>query len=104
MWGPEYLVYIPTQKVFATFFMGTKSARREAPALKALLRQAATLGSHEIKTEKYVWWSPQIRPCTTPFEIPTPEDIKEVYEEFMNPESTDVERVDESEKSEGRAQ
>ena len=36
--GPEYLIWVASQNKFVTFYMGSKSARREAPALRAILK------------------------------------------------------------------
>jgi hypothetical protein len=97
MWGPEFLVYVPASGVFATFFMGTKSSRRESPALKALLHKAATLTSHEIKTPAFTWYAPQVTKCTTEFDLPDKESLKEVVDKFRSPDATEVERVEDTE-------
>lgn len=95
MFGPEYLCYLPNEKEFATFFMGSKSARNEAPNLKALIGKGATLRSQKISNKKYTWQSPQVVPCSTPFELPPVEQIKEVANQFLNPPVTEVETVEE---------
>lgn len=97
MYGPEFLCYIPAMKEFATFFMGSKSARNESPNLKALMGKGATLRSQKIQNKKYTWQSPQIVPCSTPFDLPAVEEIKKVAEQFMNPPVTEVETVEEKE-------
>lgn len=94
MFGPEFLVWVPSVKQFATFFMGSKSTRRESPNLKALLHKGATLKSHLIETPKYSWMSPVIVPCTTPFEIPSVPDAMEQVNKFNNPPVTEVEKVE----------
>jgi len=94
MYGPEFLLYIPSEKEFATFFMGSKSARNESPNLKALIGKAAVLGAQKISNKKYSWVAPQVVPCTTPFDIPDIEEIKEVAEKFNNPPEPSVETVD----------
>jgi len=99
MFGPEFLIWIPTIKKFATFFMGSKSSRREAPNVKAKMRSAATLKSHEIKTKKFTWWAPAVTACSTPFDMPDDAPLKEEYEKFMNPPVTEVESADEAEKA-----
>jgi len=97
MYGPEYLLYVPSAKAWATFFMGTKSARREAPALKALLHKGATLSSHKIETPKFTWFAPRITKCSTPFELPEDmEELKEQVDKFNNPPVTEIEHVDDS--------
>lgn len=100
MYGPEYLVWIPQSKQFVTYFMGSKSARRESPALRALLHNAATLKSHEVKTSKYTWYAPTVTQCSTPFDLPEAEEIKKQVEKFNNPPETQVERVEEKPEAE----
>ena len=98
MFGPEYLVWIPSVREFATFFMGSKSARREAPGVKSRLLQAATLKSHTVKTKKYTWQVPTCIACSTPFDPPDQDSINEQIEKFNNPPETDIQRVSEEEK------
>ena len=95
MFGPEFLIFIPIAKSFATFFMGSKSSRREAPAIKARMQKAATLKSQEIKTKKYTWYSPVVTPCTTPFDLPNMDDIATELEKFNNPPKVEIEHVEE---------
>ena len=97
MFGIEFLVWIAQSKQFATFFMGSKSSRREAPNVKALLKKAATLKSHLIEGKKYKWQSPCVTACSTPFDTPTIEQLKEEVEKFNNPPATDVQTADEAE-------
>ena len=102
MFGPEFLVYIPSKKQFATFFMGSKSARREAPGLRARVGKAATLKSHLIETKKYSWYAPTIVPCSTPMDIPPVEEIQEQVDKFNNPPKSEVERIPEEEASDDK--
>lgn len=94
MFGAEYLVYIPEVAAFATFFMGSKSARRESPALKALLYKAATLKSHLIETKKYAWQTPLIVACSSPMETPPEAQLRTEVERFNNPPVDERERVE----------
>jgi hypothetical protein len=93
-YGPEFLLWIPKTKKFATFFMGSKSSRREAPALKNLLQAAATLKSKHIETKKYDWYAPSITPCNTPFELPPMEEIMKEVEKFNNPPKSEIEKAE----------
>ncbi len=96
MYGPEYLLWVPSKKKFVTFMMGSKSARREAPALNALLRKAATLKSKHIETAKYDWYAPLVAECNTPFDMPDMADLKVELDKFNNPPATDVEKAPEA--------
>lgn len=91
MYGPEFLVWVPSQKAFASFFMGSTSSRRESPVVKAFLRQACTLTNKHIETSKNDWFIPTAKPCSTPLEAPTPEQLVAELEKFNNPRETKLE-------------
>jgi hypothetical protein len=91
MWGYEYLIWLPGVKKFSTFFMGSKSARREAPQVKARLGKAATLSSKKIETSSFTWFAPKCSDCSTPFEMPEREAFAHEVERFNNPVKTEVE-------------
>ena len=86
LFGPEFLVYVPQAKRFCTLLMGSKTARREAPNLRALIGKAATLRVTLIETKKYKWHAVVVQPCTTPFELPSPDETIAVQNDFPNPE------------------
>jgi len=95
MYGPEFLIYIPSISEWATFFMGSKSSRNEAANMRTRMHKAATMASQKLSNKKFTWFSPLINSCTTPFALPTIEDIKKEAEKFNNPPLSEVE-VDES--------
>lgn len=99
MFGPEFLIWLAAAKQYATFFLSSKSARREAPNMKVLIGRAATCKIKLIKSRKFSWHSPVIVSCSTPFDVPPTEEMKEQIEKFNNPSESEVETVDESEKS-----
>jgi hypothetical protein len=99
MYGPEFLVWIPDARKFATFFMGTKSMRREATVVNEMMRQAVTLKGVQISNAKYTWFSAKAERCTTVFDLPDQEDLEEEYKKFINPPQKTVERVQEDEKA-----
>jgi hypothetical protein len=96
MYGPEYLVWIPDLKKFATFLMGSTTSRNESPKLKALLKdkKAATLKTKLYSNKDYKWHGPEVIACSTPFDLPVLEEILEVVNTFNNPKESDVEGVD----------
>ena len=95
MYGPEFLVWVPQIKEFATFFMGSVSGRLEAENFISKLRQPITLASDERKTKKYSWFTSIALDCSTPFEAPSMEAIKDVANRFNNPPESYVETVEE---------
>lgn len=88
MFGPEFLVWVPKAKRFAALLMGSKTHRREAPNLKALLGKAATLTVGVIKTPQYTWQAIRTQPCSTPFELPSPDEAVQVQNTFLNPDDS----------------
>lgn len=93
MFGPEFLVWVPSVKVFATFFMASKTARRVAPEMREILNRnaAATLKSTLIKGKKYSWFGPVVTICSQPIEPFDPEELRELAEKFANPPETESE-------------
>lgn len=85
MFGPEFLVYVPKVKAFATVFLSSATARREARSLHARLRKAATFKANLITGKKHKWHGPVFTPCTTPFELPAPEAILDEAKKFLSP-------------------
>lgn len=91
MFGPEFLVWIPSLKLFASFFMSSKTSRREAPALKGLIGKKAKLRSTFIKGTKYSWFGPVVTMCSSDFEFPTIEEIRDTVTKFNNPPENESE-------------
>ena len=90
MYGPEYLVWIPSVKALATFFLSSPTARRESASIHARLRKAATLKAKLINGKKHKWHGPVITPCSTPFDLPDMTYLNEEIEKFSNPKASSV--------------
>jgi hypothetical protein len=103
MFGPEFLVWVPKAKAFATFFMGTPSSRREAGVVQSIMEEsrAATLASQKCSNKKFTWFAPSCSPCSTPFDMPTKQALDEAVEKFNNPPKNEIEGV--TEETETRA-
>lgn len=92
--GPDFLIWVPSQHAFATMMFGSKTARREAPNLKALLGKAATLKVKLASNSQFKWHAPVVTGCSTPFDLPLIEDIQEQADKFNKPEEKVVVTVD----------
>jgi hypothetical protein len=91
MAGPEFLCYIPSKKMFATFFMASMSARNEAPAVKALLGRAATLTvSLAENKKKQKWHVTKTLPCSVPLDPPDSAELTMQQNKFCNPISSKI--------------
>lgn len=94
MAGPEFLVYIPAVKAFATFFMASKSMRNEAPTVKALLGKAATLTVALAENKKkQKWHVTKTLPCSIPLSPPDNAALQTQLLKFRNPVSATVKAV-----------
>lgn len=84
-YGPEFLVYLPKLQKFATFHMGSKTARKVSADVRDLLCKAMTLGSRMIQNKDYSWAAPTASPCHVQFALPDTEKLQEENLKFMNP-------------------
>jgi hypothetical protein len=100
--GLEYLLWFPDISKYGLFLMGNPTLRRESPNLKALVGGAATVKIKLIKTAKFTWHGVSVFQCTTPFELPPMEEIREQVANFNKPKSSQVELADDNESSRAR--
>lgn len=97
MFGPEFLLFIPAAQSFATFFMSSKTARREAGALSNRIGKAAILKAKLIVGKKYKWHGPVVEAFESPtFEIPNIDDIKTQASSFLNPKAMGPEKAEDA--------
>lgn len=85
MAGPEFLLYIPNQKTFATFHMASISQQNESINVKALLGDAATLTIVLADNKKYKWHVTKTLPCTVPLVQPDRDEMNAQINKFKNP-------------------
>ena len=96
--GLEYLIWVPSVSLFATFLMGNPTLRRESPNVKALTRQGCTLKVKFIDPtgSSYSWHGAAAFPCTTPMDLPGDEAIAEEIIKFRSPLDSEIEIVDDA--------
>lgn len=95
MYGPEFLVYIPDLKVYATFFMCNPTGRIVAPDLSVRMGNGANLTSILIENKKFKWHGPVIKDCGEPLDVPDSEKMSEVATKFLNEKDSEVELAEE---------
>lgn len=86
MFGPEFLVWVPAAKTYATLFLCSPTARRETRPLHARLGKAATCKAQLIEGKSFKWHGPVFVPCTTPFDIPPVDEITTEAKKFLSPD------------------
>lgn len=89
--GPQFLLWIPCEQTFATFFMASKTAKNKADELRKMIPKATTLKSILIRKGQYSWYGPVITPCSVQLEAPKPEELARVINSFLNPKASEVE-------------
>jgi hypothetical protein len=95
MYGPEFLMWLPSHKKFVTFFCNSKTSRKMAPDILGLLGQPMTLKVKFIETKKYSWHGPVAVPCSTPIvDLPSQEQVLEQINKFDNPPKQEIETAD----------
>lgn len=112
MYGPEFLIWVPNageEGLFASFFLGSVSVRREFPGFLAGMRKGddgiyrpgvITVNVKIAENKKKQSWPIPIPvPCSAPldsFNLPSPEDAAKQVEKFLNEKASAVEVVDEA--------
>jgi len=90
MCGIEFLLYLFDIKQYATYYFSSASALREAPTLRSLIGQVATIKAKFIKKPKFSWHAPEVVTCSAPYEAPAAEDYMAELTKFNNPVDTEV--------------
>lgn len=87
MWGPEFLLWLPKfGGRYATMFFANPTMRREAPAVRALMGNAATFKAVFIESKQYGGWhGPQVTQCSTPFTPPALDELEATVDAFLSP-------------------
>lgn len=98
MYGPEFLIWIPSLGKFASFFCNNKSARNMASNIKDLIGQASTLASKMASNKKFEWFVPTITMSNVPVtNVPDNETLETVIEKFTSATGSDLEPAAEAE-------
>lgn len=74
MFGPEYLVYVPSVNEFCTFHFNNPTMRQSASGMLPNVGKAVTCRVEFIEKGKNSWHGPVILNCSTPLVLP--EDVE----------------------------
>ncbi len=89
-YGPQFLIWVPQMKEFATFLFGSKSARPEGRKLNALINKGATFKAKLVSNTENKWHVPVVLPCSIGLELPSAEQLLSVGEDFKHPKATEI--------------
>lgn len=86
-YGPQFLIWVPAVKDYATFLLGSKSARPEGRKAHAQLNKPTMFKSALIEAGGYKWHAPKVMPYTGEINPrPDVETAIKTAEMFNNPE------------------
>lgn len=87
MWGPEFLLWLPSKETFVPYFLGNASARYVTNGFVNKLGKSATIVCQFVEKGDYSWHAPKITDCENPIDvIPEDEAVKEAINTFNNPQ------------------
>lgn len=102
MFGPEYLVWIPKVKQFATMYFGSTTMRNESGNMTKIMQgnRLATATSRLIETKTgRTYTSTVIKGCFNPMELPDASAIEAEVRTFLTPPEKAQEAADDIEKA-----
>lgn len=98
-YGPEFMVWVPAIRKFASIHWGSISARIEAPNFKKKMDdgKAVTLTAKTVEGKKWIYDVMVVNACSTPFDLP-PQDktIEQVNKWIAEQTAKPLEAADEA--------
>ena len=92
MYGPEFLVWMPDHG-YVTFFFGSKTARNEAPGIRALMPKGPQLNTAVctavlIKNEQYSWHGVKVTASAQGVAQPPMDTLIPTITDFLQPKDS----------------
>ena len=91
-YGPEFLLWLPEVKAFATYFLGNKTGRNESPNILGPFKSDGPFvclqKSELIETKDFSWHGPLTKPYNLSIEMPPLDKLSEELRKFNNPPAT----------------
>lgn len=88
-YGPEFFIWLPEVKEFATYFLGNKTGRNESPNLLGPFKASGPFTciqeSTLIETKQYSWHGPKTKPYSLSIEMPPLETLTKELQKFNSP-------------------
>jgi len=104
IYGPQFLVWLPDEKLLVTWYASSKTARNESSKLKGNFSRALTWKTRLIEANGYSWFGPVILPCSTPVEVlPDPTAMQEEVTKFKTVQPDFVKEAAPAQAAAGRA-
>ncbi len=95
VFGPQFLIWLPTEREFVLYHMNSKTSRGEAPKVLKLIGKHATAKAKYIETKSYSWHGPQFIPNPLPpVALPDNDKLLQEVEKFRNPPAKQVEKAE----------
>lgn len=88
--GCEFLVWIPDQKTFATFYLANATLLGEAKKVRALIGKRMSLKSDLKSNAKFKWHGMLTFECSLPLEMPSKAELLQENRRFTEQEAPEV--------------
>ena len=91
MFGVEFLLWLPDQEEFVTYYLSSKSSRPEAKPLRNLKGKAANIKIELADNKRYTWHVPVVSASDVAIsKLPSTEDVQKEMERFRNTKSDEL--------------
>lgn len=91
MYGTEFLLWLPNENVFVTFYATGKTGRKEASHIRQFVGHGVTFIGKKCENSKYTWYTASVRECNSITNIPTADQYSPIVDKFNNPPENEVE-------------
>jgi hypothetical protein len=89
-YGVEYLLWLPDQAVFAQYFLGNETGRRETANFHVHLGGVIRVRSHLIEAKKFSWHGPRVTGYAGDIKLPDWNASEGIIDNFVNPPKKEV--------------
>jgi hypothetical protein len=98
LFGPDFLLWVPKAGKWVSFFMNSKTARRQSSGVREAIGQnGIKLGAKLIESKGFKWHGPVVEPFSAPLEPAAPEDeVESQVHNFENPVAVIVQPADQA--------
>ena len=105
--GPEYLVWLPEQKIFATYFLGNATGRNESANINGPMKDGPFVCQQKSKLidppkSEFSWHGPETKKHDLEIVMPSEAALVEEVKKFNNPPAATQEAAEEKDKEKSR--
>lgn len=98
LFGPDFLLWIPKAEKFVSYFMNSKTARRQSQGVREAIGQnGIKLGAKLIEAKGFKWHGPTVETFSAPLDpVAPPDEVATQVHNFENPVAVSVQPADQA--------